>query len=298
MSGRPRSRPSWTPSASKVPCFSGLSEGGPAAIVFAATRPERTRALILTGAFAYSFADGWDDLERDPAELRARLVPELGEDYTPSVEQLARWQDLGRAIRSAWGSGEATKALLPSGPLDTLARHGGAHERQPGDGARGSSKRCSGSTCGRSCRRSPCPPWSSMPATTSHSGAVRAGTSPITFPVHGWSKSRAADHVPWLADPDRIATEIEEFLTGSHAAPSLSRRALRTVLFTDIVASTQHAAATGDERWRAVLHRFDEITAELTERFGGTVVESTGDGHLITFDGPTQAIRCAEAVAR
>jgi len=59
------------------------------------------------------------------------------------------------------------------------------------------------------------------------------------------------------------------------------------VLFTDMVASTEHAAATGDERWRAVLHRFGEITAELTERFGGTVVKSTGDGYLATFDGPT-----------
>ena len=68
------------------------------------------------------------------------------------------------------------------------------------------------------------------------------------------------------------------------------------MLFTDIVGSTQHAAAAGDERWRAVLHRFDEITAEQTQRFGGTVVESTGDGHLITFDGPTHAIRCAEAL--
>jgi class 3 adenylate cyclase len=68
------------------------------------------------------------------------------------------------------------------------------------------------------------------------------------------------------------------------------------VLFTDIVASTQHAAASGDERWRAVLHRFGEITSELTQRFGGTVVKNTGDGHLATFDGPTQAIRCAEAL--
>ena len=105
-----------------------------------------------------------------------------------------------------------------------------------------------------------------------------------------------ADHAPWFTDPDRITTAIEEFLTGSHAAPPQSHRALRTVLFTDMVASTQHAAATGDERWRAVLHRFGEITAELTERFGGTVVKSTGDGHLTTFDGPTQAIRCAEAL--
>ena len=75
----------------------------------------------------------------------------------------------------------------------------------------------------------------------------------------------------------------------SHIAPC-------TVLFTDMVASTQHAAARGDERWRAVLHRFDGITTQLTERFGGTVVKSTGDGHLATFDGPTQAIRCAEAL--
>lgn len=104
------------------------------------------------------------------------------------------------------------------------------------------------------------------------------------------------DHAPWIANPDEITSEIEEFLTGSHAAPSQSHRALRTVLFTDMVASTQHAAATGDERWRAVLHRMGEITADLTGRFGGIVVKSTGDGHLATFDGPTQAIRCAEAL--
>jgi class 3 adenylate cyclase len=105
-----------------------------------------------------------------------------------------------------------------------------------------------------------------------------------------------ADHAPWFTEPGTILTEIEEFLTGSHSAPPQSHRALRTVLFTDMVASTQHAAAAGDERWRAVLQRFGEITADLVERFGGTVVKSTGDGHLITFDGPTQAIRCAEAL--
>src|ERR1700756_1467015 len=104
------------------------------------------------------------------------------------------------------------------------------------------------------------------------------------------------DHAPWFTDPDEITSGIEEFLTGSHASPAQAHRALRTVLFTDMVASTQHAAATGDERWRAVLHCLGEITADSTERFGGTVVKSTGDGHLVTFDGPTQAIRCAEAL--
>src|SRR5260370_14727546 len=102
--------------------------------------------------------------------------------------------------------------------------------------------------------------------------------------------------MPWFTEPDKILVGIEEFLTGSHAAPAQSHRALRTVLFTDMVASTQHAAVAGDERWRAVLQRFGELTADLTERFGGTVVKSTGDGHLATFDGPTQAIRCAEAL--
>ena len=91
----------------------GASEGGPASIVFAAQRPERTRALILTGTFSYFGFAGWEDFECDPAELRARLVPELGEDYTPSVRQLARWQAFGRVTHSAWGSGEAVKALLP-----------------------------------------------------------------------------------------------------------------------------------------------------------------------------------------
>ena len=82
------------------------------------------------------------------------------------------------------------------------------------------------------------------------------------------------DHAPWATEPDRVLTEVEEFLTGGHAAPSQSHRALRTVLFTDIVASTERAAATGDERWRAVLHRFGEITTDVVERFGGDLTEA------------------------
>ena len=142
----------------------GVSEGGPAAIFFAATRPERTRALILTGTFAYSFADGWDDFERDPAELRARLVPELGEDYTPSAEQLARLQAFCRAVRSAWGSGEAPKSASVGAARSACSEWWSACA--PARGWRGRrSKRGSGSMCGRSCRRSPRRPWSSMPAT-------------------------------------------------------------------------------------------------------------------------------------
>jgi pimeloyl-ACP methyl ester carboxylesterase len=277
----------------KAVLFSG-SEGGPGSIVFAATRPERTRALILTGTFAYSFIDGWDDLDRDPAEIRMRLVRELGEAYSPSVQQLVRWQAWCHAAVSEWGSGEAGKALLPS--VRSIRQLAMVERMSASPGM----ARATFEAMFRIDVR-PILPTISAPTLLIHS---RDEVVPVQcgryiadhIPGARLLEVEGRDHVPWLADPDRILTEVEEFLTGSHAAPSPSRRALRTVVFTDMVASTQHAAATGDERWRAVLHRFDEITTELTQRFGGTVVESTGDGHLITFDGPTQAIRCAETL--
>jgi pimeloyl-ACP methyl ester carboxylesterase len=272
----------------------GVSEGGPATLVFAATRPERTRALILTGTTAYAGLAGWDDIERDPAELRARLVPELGEDYTPSMEQLARFQELGLAARSAWGSGGALKGLLPS--VRSMRQLAMLERMSASPGM----ARATLEALFRLDVR-PILPTITAPALVIH---ARGDLVPVQggryladhIPGARLLEVDGADHAPWFTDPDRITTGIEEFLTGSHAAPSQSHRALRTVSFTDIVGSTQHAAATGDERWRAMLHRFGEITAELTERFGGTVVKSTGDGHLITFDGPTQAIRCAEAM--
>jgi class 3 adenylate cyclase len=272
----------------------GLGDAGPAAMVFAATRPERTRALILTGT--YSFMEvGWDDLDRDPAELRARGVAEVGEDYMPSVEQIARAQELGRAVRSAWGSGAALKFVAPSARV--TMRQLAMFERMS------ASPGMARATLESAFRIDVRPILSTLttPTLVIH---ARDSLTPVQ------SGRYLADHIPgarylevegvnagpWFTEPDRILTEIEEFLTGSHSAPSPSRRALRTVLFTDMVASTQHAAASGDERWRAVLQRFAEITTELTQRFGGTVVKSTGDGHLATFDGPTQAIRCAEAL--
>jgi pimeloyl-ACP methyl ester carboxylesterase len=272
----------------------GGSESGPVSIFFAATRPERTRALILTGTFSYFGFDGWDDLDRDPAELRARLVPELGNDYTPSTEQLARWQTWCRAAGSAWGSGEALKALLPS--VRSIRQLGMVERMSASPGMARAALEAVFRTDVRSI----------LPTVTAPTLVIHARDEVIPvqegryiadhIPGARLVEVDGNDHVPWLADPDMFTTEIEEFLTGGHAAPSQSRRALRTVLFSDMVASTQHAAAAGDERWRAVLHRFGEITADLTQQFGGTVVKSTGDGYLATFDGPTQAIRCAEAL--
>jgi pimeloyl-ACP methyl ester carboxylesterase len=273
----------------------GMSEGGPAACVFAATRPERTAALLLYSTFAYLWFNGWEDVDCDPAELRTRALAELGERYTPSSEHLGYLQQMGRAIRSDWGTGAAFSVGVPSirsmRQLATLERMCAS----PG------MARASFETGFRMDVR-PVLPTITAPTLVIHASGDRG--IPVQcghyladhIPAARMLEVDGIDHAPWLTEPDRIVTAMEEFLTGGHAAPSQSHRALRTVLFTDMVASTERAAATGDERWRAVLERFGQLTAELSGQFGGTVVKSTGDGHLMTFEGPTQAIRCAEAL--
>lgn len=272
----------------------GMSEGGSQAVYFAAKRPERTRALIIYGSFAYLVGGGWDEVLGDPAELSTRLLHDLGEKYAPSTEQIVRLQNFTRAARSEWGSGATAKAMFPS---VRSIRQLAMFERM--SASPGMARATMESNLHIDLRSFL--PTLGVPTLVAH---ARDDAMPVQcgryfadhIPGARFLEVDGADHAPWITEPNTIMTEIEEFLTGSHAAPSQSHRALRTVLFTDIVASTQHLAAAGDERWRAVLQRFREITDEVTERFGGTVVKHTGDGHLITFDGPTQAIRCAEAL--
>jgi pimeloyl-ACP methyl ester carboxylesterase/class 3 adenylate cyclase len=275
-----------------------MSEGGPASIVFAAKRPERTRALILYGSYSFFPDVGWDIVDRDPAELRASALnryPDVDEKYWLSTTQIARIQEMVRAARSGWGSGATAKIMFPS---VRSIRQLAMFERMCA--SPGMVRASMESVLGIDVR--PILPTIAAPTLVIHAredaGIPMQNGRYLADHIPGarYLEVEGVDHAPWFTEPDTILTGIEEFLTGSHAAPSQSHRALRTVVFTDMVASTAHAAATGDERWRAVLQRFGEITAELTERFGGTVVKSTGDGHLATFDGPTQAIRCVEAL--
>jgi class 3 adenylate cyclase len=100
------------------------------------------------------------------------------------------------------------------------------------------------------------------------------------------------DHFPWVGDSDAIVDEVEEFLTGvRHVAEP--DRVLATVLFTDIVGSTERASELGDHAWRQLLDRHDAVVRAHLERFRGTEVKTTGDGFLATFDGPARAIQCA-----
>jgi class 3 adenylate cyclase len=103
-----------------------------------------------------------------------------------------------------------------------------------------------------------------------------------------------ADILCWAGDQDALLDEVEEFLTG-HRSGRAADRALLTVLFTDIVGSTQLAADKGDQAWRRLLDRHDLVLQGQIERFGGRLVKTTGDGALATFTSPTQALSCARA---
>lgn len=104
------------------------------------------------------------------------------------------------------------------------------------------------------------------------------------------------DVVPAGDGAQALVEEIELFMAGEHARPNPSR-ALATVAFTDIVGSTERAAALGDTAWRKLLDRHDRLTRDLVAEHGGRPVKSTGDGFLATFDGPARAVRCTSQLA-
>jgi len=102
--------------------------------------------------------------------------------------------------------------------------------------------------------------------------------------------------VYWHDDVDWTLDEVQNFLTGTRAEPSVDDRVLATVLYTDVVGSTSKLAEVGDARWREILDAHDAVVRTEIERFRGNVVTTTGDGVLATFDGPARAIRCAVAL--
>ena len=271
----------------------GLSEGGPAAIVLAATRPDRVQALVLIGTFARMPFQSWEDLSRDPAEVAADMVDEVGAKYAPSAEVVERLAQFGPAIRERWGSGDAMALLLPS--IRSRIQLGLLERMSASPGMAIATMEASMRIDVRDVL-----PAVSVPTLVLHAkddmvpiGGGRYLADHI--PGARIIEFEGSDHAPWLSNPETVLEEVETLLTGSHHAQP-ARRALRTVLFTDVVSSTETASEVGDQRWRGMLVELDAATRVAVDRFGGELVKQTGDGHLATFEGPAQAIRCAESI--
>jgi class 3 adenylate cyclase len=272
----------------------GLSEGGPTAIFFSVTRPARTQGLVLFGTFASGLADALSPASINMEDVRRRAIERgLSDDEVIDESQLERLRRFAQHVLNDWGEGKALKKLIPHqgdeaqlGLMERLSASPGMARATFASGARIDVTELLGSV--------------HVPTLIVH---ARGDLVPIQgarmmarrIPGARLLEVEGVDHAPWFSSPDEIVGEIEELLTGTRHTPR-SNRVLATVMFTDIVGSTERAAELGDARWRAVLERHDEVTRREVAKIGGTVVKSTGDGYLATFDGPAAAIRCTEAI--
>ena len=251
----------------------GMSEGGSLTALFGATYPERCSALVLYGSFA-RFAS-----------------------WLPTEEALAAF--LGY-IDQAWGSGGTASFVAPSLANDPATQQWlGRFERLGASPAAATALMRMNSQIDIS----DIVPTIRVPTLVIHrkddAGINVEGGRYLAEHIPGarYIELPGKDHLPWVGDNAmEIADDIEEFLTGTRA-PVTVDRVLATVLFTDIVGSTEKAAALGDRRWRDLLDNHHATIRRNLARFRGHEVKTTGDGILATFDGPARGIRCACAIA-
>jgi pimeloyl-ACP methyl ester carboxylesterase len=256
----------------------GLAEGGPLAVLLAASRPERCRALVLFNT-------------------AARLTPAPDYPWGAPEEQML---EIVQRQAQSWATGDADHLarLAPSRADDARFTeqlvHLGRSAVSPGAVAH--YFRQSVLTDVREL----------LPAIQAPTLVLQRADDQIAGPELGrylaeripgarYVELGGADHFWFLDHADDVVDEIEEFLTGTRASADPDRQ-LATVLFTDIVDSTARAVEVGDTRWRALLDEHDSIVRQQLARFGGREIDSTGDGFLATFDRPGSAIRCARAI--
>ncbi len=255
----------------------GWSEGGALAAFFAATYPERTEGLILSGSFA-----SWIRRDDHP--------------WAPTRRQHARILRLAPLL---WGTGFATaRNVAPSMAGQSGFRRWAAHYE------RASSSRWRLAPFGRLIAEIDI--RHVLPSIYAPTLVLHALGDRIIPPQSGrylaehivgaqFSEIPTDDHAIWFGAGPAYADAINEFLAGTRPNADHSRR-LATVLFTDIVDSTRHAARAGDTAWRDVLDRHDDLCRIEIGVCGGRWIKSTGDGMLATFDSPVRAVRCAWTV--
>ena len=252
----------------------GVSEGGNMSVLFAATYPERTTALVTFGVFAkriwspdYPWAPTPTQRQKDFETVEREWDGEMDvSQYAPSADPALRSQIAAFFRRSA-SPGAALALLRMNTEIDV--RH--------------------------------VLPAVRVPALVLH----RTGDLDASIEEGRWIAARipgarfvelpGADHLPWVGDTDPLLDEVEEFLTGIRRS-SEPDRVLATVLFTDIVGATATAAAVGDRAWRDLLEAHHATVRRELARFRGRELDTVGDGFLATFDGPARAVRCASAI--
>jgi class 3 adenylate cyclase len=257
--------------------FLSWGESSGATMFFAATYPERVTSLVLVNAYA--------------RYARSALTPwgMAGEMILPYVT----------AVRDVWGTGIPTEVLGPSLiHSDDDRRHWARIERLTvSPDLLAAATRAvleSDVTQVLSAIQAPTLVLSrrgDQHVRYEHGRHVAEGIRGARF-----VELPGDDHLPFAGRAEELLDEVEEFLTGTRPIPVLDR-VLVTVLFTDIVGSTEHIAGLGDRRWRALLDRYDQIVEQQLLRFRGRHVNTTGDGTLATFDGPARAIECARAIS-
>jgi class 3 adenylate cyclase len=251
----------------------GISEGAPLSVLFAATYPERCRALVLYGSFSrFSY-------------------------WFPTEESL---QNFFGYVEKAWGTGASLQRFAPSRASDTAFQRWWARNERLGASPsavtalmRMNSQIEIGGIL----------PAVRVPTLVIHRTEDQVvnveGGRDVAANISGARllELPGNDHFFYVGDnAEQISEAIEEFLTGSRTAVEADR-VLATVLFTDIVGSTEKAAELGDQRWRDLLDGHHATIRRVLARFRGREVKTTGDGFLATFDGPARGVRCACAIA-
>jgi pimeloyl-ACP methyl ester carboxylesterase len=256
----------------------GLSQGGAMSILYAATYAARTSALLLYSTFPVVRPDGdfpWGRGEEWRREYERQLDQEWGQGTL--LDKLAPTRAADPVFRSWWARFERFSAapgdilayyrmtleidvrpVLPTITVPTLILHRRDDEFRP--------------------------------VATSRYLAERIPGAKLV-------ELEGRDHLPYASHPHGVIDEVQEFLTG--VRPGIEAdRVLATVLFTDIVGSTERAAAIGDRRWTELLQRHDHMVRRELGRHRGREVETAGDGFLATFDGPARGIRCARSICQ